>query len=177
MKGTTKLIRDAHGLINNRGKSKYWGVTTGLDAEKNYEDMFVVSYKALDLDQTHTLRPHRFRFTEADAARVAAYVHAKGQMFKNLSNTDCILSADGKYVFQVFRGSNEVYRQKYKNQILWNPPINVTLVTADEPTAQVETPMFDATDSFPLIVKVISKMRLTNDQCDALAALIQSKRT
>lgn len=93
-----QLIRDAAGYINNRGKSKYWGVTTNENT--NGKDFWVVSYTPSDKSQTITFFPVEFKLTEEEAATIAAFAYENGQGRHTL-NGKAFPSSSNKYELRV----------------------------------------------------------------------------
>jgi len=104
-----KMKRDEHGYINNRGLSKYWGVTISGDAES-----WIVSYKPVDDEKTHTMSANDFTLKEVDAARIAAYALDKGCKRNVIMRGEGVLSADKQWVYYI-RG-NDIHRMRYSKQ-------------------------------------------------------------
>lgn len=123
-----KMIRDEHGVVNNRGISKYWGVTVAMNPlGKHY---WVISYKPADRSETVSLRPIDFNLTETEAAKIAAACYDLGQSRTCLNGLH-FLSDNRKNVFTV-RGV-EIRKTKYNGrEMLYNPPVLNNLFGASD---------------------------------------------
>lgn len=169
----TLMVKDTNGYLNNRGKSKYWGVTTGQDSKgKNF---WVVSFAATDLQQTVTIRPN-FKIKENDAARVAAYIYEQGQSYKDIGS-DFILSEDGKYAMHVNRVNRTIYRNPYKPSMDIYNQVGTRLDEFVDTTPAPQPKSSNLTDDqlFDMFMKLLDKMKFTSEQKLALVAKVSSK--
>lgn len=121
------LTRDEHGYINERGASKYWGVTT---SKVGGERLWVVNFKIGGV--TWGYRANGFKLKEVDAARIAAFLYEKGEATVNSRDQSvAILSADKKYVFKFDLNDTYIYREKAGNQKVYQFQPNLTLPLDD----------------------------------------------
>lgn len=113
------FIRDAHGYVNNRGRSKYWGVTVDTNGG------WILSYFPNDDDITHTASSVGFRISEIDLARIAAKIYENGSRRKFTESKLRVLSQDKQWVYTIKR--NSIYREAYRNQSITPSAGNVSL--------------------------------------------------
>ncbi len=116
------FVRDEIGYINNRGRSKYWGVTVRQD--DTCHDRWMVSYKPSNGEETHSMGAVGFRLKEEDAAKFAAAVYETGQLRQNTVKLK-VLSVDKKFV--LYTRNNALYREAYTTQAVYQPAPTVTL--------------------------------------------------
>jgi hypothetical protein len=171
------LVKNEHGYLTNRGKSRYWGVTTGIDAIG--KDYWIVSFNALDLNQTVTLRSPSFTLTETDAARVAAYIYEQGQTYAGLDSNP-IRSSCGRYLMHINRTLRSIHRTRYNSEFL----VDSTVERLDDHLASGPTtnkPAAPATRSpipqgpFEVLLALIDRMELTTEQRLQLIARVTAK--
>lgn len=128
------FIRDAHGYVNNRGRSKYWGVTVDTNGG------WILSYFPNDDDITHTASSVGFRISEIDLARIAAKIYENGSKRKFTESKLRVLSQDKQWVYTIKQ--NSIYREAYRNQSITPSAGNVSLfdvVPEQKPSAPVRT--------------------------------------
>lgn len=191
-----KLERDFHGYINNRGKSKYWGVTTGENSRG--KDFWTVSFQDLNcpFKSTTTLRASWAEYPkEEDMARIAAMVYE--QNCKDYFDK-AVLSSDGKWVYWVTPTSTSIYREAYTAQNLYEFVPQLTLMDVEDiSNANNNNVVFTgASDNvnftipegsvgygrietsgmvFAEILDVIMESDLTQSQYKALIAIIETR--
>lgn len=138
--------RDQYGYINNRGRSKYWGVTVSADHE------WILSYHPVDDDTTHTSSSVGFKIKEHDIALIAAKIYDYGSRRKFVERDLKVLSADGKWVYTV-RKTN-IYREKYTNQA----------ITPDVPAVNLFETVPEASDTMIPALKVADIQKLATGE-------------
>lgn len=170
------FVRDEFGYVNNRGRSKYWGVTVRQD--ENSKDRWMVSYKPSNGEETHSLGAVGFRLREEDAAKFAAAVYETGQLRQNTVKLK-VLSADKKFVLYTRNGA--LYREAYTTQTVYQPAPTLTLelATAPEPTAEQVTRRVRRLgkaggDKTAKITKLILEGNLSPKSTKALIAVLES---
>jgi len=176
LKASKVLPKNEHGYINGRGKSKYWGVTTAVDA--NGKDYWVVSFQAIDLDMTLTIRPS-FKIKEEDAARVAAYVYEQGQKYATLQS-DLILSTCGRYVLHINRTNRQIYKTPLKPGMeIYNqsrPSLDEFVTDSVVPVVkQTEEKKKVNKEAFDALLVLLSQMDFTQEQTIAIVGKLTSK--
>lgn len=126
------MLRDDYGYINNRGVSKYWGVTV---SKVDGKDIWVVNFKPRWAGGvTCGYRPynHDFKLKELDAAKIAAFLYEQGEYYP-IDEEVKIRSVDGKYVFSLKLNDTKIYRQRYTNQKVWErPSLTLDLLVKEE---------------------------------------------
>lgn len=122
MKRIHNMTYDGIGYVNGRGKSKYWGVTTGIDG--NGRDFWIVSFTPVERVETFTLHSENFKLGELDAAKIAAYIVENGRSMINLQDAK-ILSQDKRFV--MFIKNTTIYRERYTNQVVYKNKTEVNL--------------------------------------------------
>jgi hypothetical protein len=116
---------DGIGYVNGRGKSKYWGVTTGIDGSGR--DFWIVSFTPVERVETFTLHSDNFKLKELDAAKIAAYIVENGRSMVNLQDAK-ILSHDKQHV--LFIKHTTIYRERFTNQVVYKNKTEVNLFDA-----------------------------------------------
>lgn len=133
--------RDQYGYINNRGRSKYWGVTVSADHE------WILSYHPVDDDTTHTASAVGFKIKEHDLAVIAAKIYDYGSRRSFVERDLKVLSADGKWVYTVRK--TKIYRAKFTTQV----------VTPDVPAVSLFDPGSACDNELPVLkVSELRKM-------------------
>lgn len=125
MKRVHSMKYDGIGYVNGRGKSKYWGVTTGINGSGH--DFWIVSFTPVERVETFTLHSENFTLKELDAAKIAAFIVENGRSMVNLQSAK-ILSHDKKYV--LFIKNTYIYRERYTNQVVYKNKTEVNLFDA-----------------------------------------------
>lgn len=122
------MISDGIGYINNRGKSKYWGVTV------NTHGGWILSYYPNDSDYTHTASAFNFKISENDLANIAAQIYDINSMRSIVEGSLKVHSLDGKFVYTI--KGNYIYRVP-----------NVQLVA--QPVRKVDVTLFTNSTNIP----------------------------
>lgn len=137
MKRIHSMKYDGIGYVNGRGKSKYWGVTTGIDGSGR--DFWIVSFTPVERVETFTLHSENFKLKELDAAKIAAYIVENGRSMVNLQDAR-ILSHDKQYVLRIKHTS--IYRERYTTQAVYKNKTEVNLfdVVLQEKPAVAKAP-------------------------------------
>lgn len=125
MKRIHTMKYDGIGYVNGRGKSKYWGVTTGIDGSGR--DFWIVSFTPVERVETFTLHSENFKLGELDAAKIAAYIVENGRSMVNLQSAK-ILSHDKRFV--LFVKNTYIYRERFINQVTYKNKTEVNLFDA-----------------------------------------------
>lgn len=125
MKRIHTMKYDGIGYVNGRGKSKYWGVTTGIDG--GGRDFWIVSFTPVERSETFTMHADNFKLKELDAAKIAAYIVENGRSMNNLQDAR-ILSHDKQYVLRIKHTS--IYRERYTTQAVYKNKTEVNLFDA-----------------------------------------------
>lgn len=125
MKRIHSMKYDGIGYVNGRGKSKYWGVTTGIDGSGR--DFWIVSFTPVERVETFTLHSDNFKLKELDAAKIAAYIVENGRSMVNLQDAK-ILSHDKQHV--LFIKHTTIYRERFTNQVTYKNKTEVNLFDA-----------------------------------------------
>lgn len=128
-----QLPRDEYGYINNRGRSRYWGVTVAHDPHG--KDQWVVSYKPADGSVTHSLRSESFSLSEKDAALIGAAIYESGQLKPKTVKLK-VLSNDKKWVYGV--RDTVIWRERFTSQVVHQYAPTLTLLDATAPVAATE---------------------------------------
>lgn len=170
------FVRDEIGYVNNRGRSKYWGVTVRQD--ENGKDRWMVSYKPANGDETHSLSAVGFRLKEEDAARFSAAVYETGQD-RQATNKLKVLSVDKKFV--LYTRSNNLYREAHTTQEVFQfaPTLTLDEATAPEPTKDQVTRRVRRIrkaggDKVAKLTKLILDGNLSDKSARALIAVLES---
>lgn len=170
------FVRDEIGYVNNRGRSKYWGVTVRQD--EHGKDLWMVSYKPSNGEETHSMAAVGFRLKEEDAAKFAAAVYETGQLRQNTIKLK-VLSADKKFV--LYTRSNALYREAYTTQDVYQPAPTLTLdeATGPEPTKEQVTRRVRKIrkvggDQVSKLTKLILDGNLSQRSTKALIAVLES---
>ena len=125
MKRVHNMTYDGIGYVNGRGKSKYWGVTTGIDGSGR--DFWIVSFTPVERTETFTLHADNFKLNELDAAKIAAYIVENGRSMVSLNDAK-ILSHDKRFVLSVKHTT--IYRSRYVSQAVYKNKTEVNLFDA-----------------------------------------------
>jgi hypothetical protein len=149
---------DGIGYVNGRGKSKYWGVTTGIDGSGR--DFWIVSFTPVERVETFTLHSENFKLGELDAAKIAAYIVENGRSMVNLQDAK-ILSHDKRFV--LFIKHTSIYRERFVNQITYKNKTEVNLFDAVLPTKPAGTP------------EVLTALRQFPTQLETKAVVVEAK--
>lgn len=175
------LNRDLYGYINNRGRSKYWGVSVTADGD------WMLSYHPVDSTFTHSAAPNNFKITELDVANIAAKIYEYGSIRKFTESSLRVLSLDKRYVFWI-RG-NTIFREPYKAQTVTEDKPNNDLFSGSkvekpvmrirrvDHTAKNSAPkekVQDESDIVASITKTVLESNLSETSVKVLIAVMQS---
>ena len=170
MKRIHTMKYDGIGYVNGRGKSKYWGVTTGIDGSGR--DFWIVSFTPVERVETFTLHSENFKLGELDAAKIAAYIVENGRSMINLQDAK-ILSHDKRFV--LFIKHTSIYRERFTNQVTYKNKTEVNLfdVVLQERPAVAKAPV--ATITVPVLAakKVEPVVEIVDTESSEVAALMQ----
>ena len=173
MKRVHNMTYDGIGYVNGRGKSKYWGVTTGIDG--NGKDFWIVSFTPVERTETFTMHSENFKLGELDAAKIAAYIVENGRSM-NLQDAK-ILSHDKRYVLSV--KNTTIYRSRYVSQAVYKNKTEVNLfdvVLPEKPatgTPEVLTMLRQFPTQLPETKKVEPVVEIVDTESSEVAALMQ----
>lgn len=170
------FVRDDFGYINNRGRSKYWGVTVRQD--DTCRDRWMVSYKPANGEETHSLGAVGFHLKEHDAAKFAAAIYETGQLRQNTVKLK-VLTTDKKFV--LYTRNNALYREAYTTQDVYQPAPTVTLDEATEPELTQQQVVRKVRrirkvkgDQVSKLTKLILEGNLSQKSTKALIAVLES---
>lgn len=177
------LIKNEHGYVNNRGSSKYWGVSTWTNPSGG-KDRWIVSFQILGTTHQKATRSFFFQWeaSEEDAARVAAYVFDKGQKLSEMKSSDKIISADGKWYMHISPYENKISRVRVDEYVdivkpepvvKEEPQISPQLTTEDDVSKSVVDKLF--TFKFKLLLEHVAQCELTPDQSAVLIGYLKAK--
>lgn len=125
--------RDSFGYINNRGASKYWGVTTSVvDGKKRW----VVSHKPKWSNVTIGHHAASFTLSERDAAKVAEFLFEQSMYSTSAPKAVFIRTADLRNVIYVDPRDSELRRYAYRGQEVYSPTPILTLDLTDTSVVQ-----------------------------------------
>ena len=167
MKRVHSMKYDGIGYVNGRGKSKYWGVTTGIDGSGR--DFWIVSFTPVERVETFTLHSENFKLGELDAAKIAAYIVENGRSMVNLQDAK-ILSHDKRFV--LFIKHTSIYRERFVNQITYKNKTEVNLFDAVLPVKLQDTSIKVPT---PVVAKkdVVVEAKPVDTESSDIATLAQ----
>lgn len=172
------FVRDDFGYINNRGRSKYWGVTVRQD--ETSRDRWMVSYKPANGEETHSLGAVGFHLKEHDAAKFAAAIYETGQLRQNTVKLK-VLTTDKKFV--LYTRNNALYREAYTTQDVYQPAPTVTLdegfdatpaLTKEQVVRRVRRIRKVKGDQVSKLTKLILEGNLSQKSTKALIAVLES---
>lgn len=125
--------RDSFGYINNRGASKYWGVTTSVVEGKK---RWVVSHKPKWSNVTIGHHSSSFTLSERDAAKVAEFLFEQSMYSTSAPKAVFIRTADLRNVIYVDPRDSELRRYAYRGQDVYSPTPILTLDLTDTAVVQ-----------------------------------------
>lgn len=125
--------RDSFGYINNRGASKYWGVTTSVVEGKK---RWVVSHKPKWSNVTIGHHSSSFTLSERDAAKVAEFLFEQSMYSTSAPKAVFIRTADLRNVIYVDPRDSELRRYPYRGQDVYSPTPILTLDLTDTAVVQ-----------------------------------------
>lgn len=125
--------RDSFGYINNRGVSKYWGVTTSVVEGKK---RWVVSHKPKWSNVTIGHHATGFTLKELDAAKVAEFLFEQSMYATTAPKGVYIRSADMRHVIWVDPRNSELKRLANRGQEVYSPTPILTLDLTDTAVVQ-----------------------------------------
>lgn len=156
--------RDNFGYINNRGASKYWGVTTSVvDGKKRW----VVSHKPKWSNVTIGHHSSSFTLSERDAAKVAEFLFEQSMYSTSAPTAVFIRTADLRNVIYVDPRDSELRLQRYRGQPIYSPTPLLTLDLTD--TAVVQ----EAPAVAKLIVNQAPKAKPIVDDSDKILVMLE----
>ncbi len=157
--------RDSFGYINNRGASKYWGVTTSVVEGKK---RWVVSHKPKWSNVTIGHHSSSFTLSERDAAKVAEFLFEQSMYSTSAPKAVWIRTADLRNVIYVDPRDSELRRYSYRGHDVYSPTPILTLDLTD--TAVVQ--------EAPAVAKLISnnlpKAKPVVDDSDKILVMLDS---
>lgn len=156
--------RDSFGYINNRGASKYWGVTTSVvDGKKRW----VVSHKPKWSNVTIGHHSSSFTLSERDAAKVAEFLFEQSMYSTSAPKAVFVRTADLRNVIYVDPRDSELRLQKYRGQEIYSPTPILTLDLTD--TAVVQ----EAPAVAKLIINHTPKAKPIVDDSDKILVMLE----
>lgn len=157
--------RDSFGYINNRGASKYWGVTTSVVEGKK---RWVVSHKPKWSTVTIGHHSSSFTLSERDAAKVAEFLFEQSMYSTSAPKAVFIRTADLRNVIYVDPRDSELRRYAYRGQDVYSPTPILTLDLTD--TAVVQ----EAPAVAKLIINHTPKAKPIVDDSDKILVMLDS---
>lgn len=185
----SNMIFDGVGYVNNIGKSKYWGVSTGKDScQKDYWLVSIHPEGGVFRDKTMTFRALWDRPKEEDMARVAAMLYDRMSEYSTWGVVR-VPSADKKYLMRVSIADGRITRSKatqtcqhpihvFNNRLTLDDVLDVAaceMVVPQEKETKVKVKTNSQTRTFSEVVSDLSALDIGIQEAQTLLAILEGK--